>query len=287
MIVARVPLANPEQAAAWDGSEGEHWTAQADRYDAASRRYDPHLLAAAEITATSAVLDVGCGAGVSSRDAARIALDGRILGIDLSSSLVEEARRRSGGLPNAAFVTGDAQVHAFPESAFDVAISRFGAMFFTDPVAGFANIARALRPGGRLALLAWRELERNPWVAEIRAALAAGRALPEPVPGTPGPFGLADPGAARAWLTEAGYVDVELSEVREPMYLGANTEDAFSFVRGLGLARGLLAGLPGPAAQEALDILRKRLAAHATPDGVLLGSSAWLITGRSTAGAAP
>jgi SAM-dependent methyltransferase len=273
-------VANVEQAAAWDGEEGEDWTIRADQFDAACRRYDPRLIDGAQIAVDDHVLDVGCGAGVSTRDAAQAAAAGHVLGVDLSARLIEEARRRSevAGLANTTFVQGDAQVYPFDHESFEVAISRFGAMFFSDPVAGFANIGQALRPGGRLAVLAWQKLARNEWVQVIRHALAAGRPLPEPPPGAPGPFGLADKPAVGRILTAAGYNDIGVAEVSEPMYLGTDTDDAFAFVSGLGLTRGLLGGLDDDKKTAALEELRARLSNAATSSGVLLGASAWLIT---------
>jgi SAM-dependent methyltransferase len=175
-------IANVDMARAWDGEEGERWTAQADRYEAAGRRHDGRLTGAGLVASGDAVLDVGCGTGRSTRDAARVAAPGPVLGVDLSSQMLEEARRRAAaeGLANVSFEQADVQVHPFADGAFDAAISSFGAMFFADPVAAFANIGRALRPGGRLAVLAWRDLGRNQWVTAIRDALALGRALPEP-----------------------------------------------------------------------------------------------------------
>ena len=279
---APLHVVNVDQARAWDGEEGEHWALHADRYDAAVRRYDSYLIDAALLVEPDRVLDVGCGAGVSTRDAARVATAGRVLGIDLSARLVEEARRRSdaAGITNTSFVPGDAQVYPFESEVFDVAISRFGAMFFADPVAAFANVARALRPGGRLALLAWQELARNEWVSAIRSALAAGRTLPDPAPGLPGPFGLADEGAVRRILAEAGFGNVALTAVVEPVLLGSDPEDAFAFVRGLGITNGLLDGLDDTMRGHALETLREALAAHATAEGVLLDGAGWLITGR-------
>jgi SAM-dependent methyltransferase len=276
-----VDATNFEQAAAWDGEEGDEWTVHADRYDAACRRYDPHLTDGAQIAATDRVLDVGCGTGISTRDAALVAVAGSATGIDLSSRMVAEARRRSAmaSLTNTRFVQGDAQVHPFDAEAFDVAISRFGAMFFGDPVAAFTNLARAMRSGGRLALLSWQELANNDWVLALRETLAAGRPLPVPTPGTPGPFGLADTNDVHRVLTAAGF-DIELTDVREPMYLGTDGDDAFDFVSGLGLTRGLLGGLDTHTRQAALDALRSRLTTHATSDGVLLGASGWVITAR-------
>lgn len=273
---------NLDQAAAWDGEEGDEWTVHADRYDAASRRYDPHLLEAAALNRTDRVLDVGCGTGISARDAAALVLEGGVTGIDLSARMIAEARRRSAtaGLDNTAFVVGDAQVYPFDSDHFDAVISRFGALFFGQPVAAFANLARALRPGGTVALLAWRELARNDWVLALRQSLAAGRSLLEPPTGAPGPFGLANPDDVHRILTDAGFVDIELSEVCEPMFLGSDTADAFSFVTGLGLTRGLTAGLDPATRDAALDSLRRRLSTAETPDGVFLGGAAWLITAR-------
>jgi ubiquinone/menaquinone biosynthesis C-methylase UbiE len=153
-------LANTEQAIAWDGEEGKHWSTHAERYDAAVMRYDRVLGEAAAIGENENVMDIGCGCGFSSRQAARLAASATVLGVDLSGPMIDHARRRSidEGLTNTEFLQADAQVYPFAPRSFDVAISRFGAMFFGDPVAAFTNVAAALRPGGRLALLAWQDL---------------------------------------------------------------------------------------------------------------------------------
>ncbi len=273
-------VANIEQASAWDGEEGQHWSTHADRYDAAVQRYDRVLFDAAAIGEHDDVLDIGCGCGASTRQAARLAASARVLGVDLSGPMIDQARRRSRdeGQANTEFLQADAQVHPFASQSFDLAISRFGAMFFSDPVAAFTNIAGALRPGGRLALLAWQELAHNDWVLALRTALAAGRSLPEPPPGAPGPFGLADEEQVRSILVEAGFDTLELHTARELMYLGADADDAFGFVREMGLTNGLLTGLDQTASAQAVRRLRDTLSAHASDDGVLIGSGAWLIT---------
>jgi SAM-dependent methyltransferase len=281
----QAPLVDPvntEQFRAWNGDDGNDWLVHADRYDVASGRYDPRLLAGAAIAPADRVLDIGCGAGVSTRAAAQVAVDGHATGIDLSGRLLAEARRRSevAGLANTTFVQGDAQVHPFQPEAFDVVISRFGVMFFGDPVTAFSNIGRAVRPGGRLALLAWQGLDRNEWLRTVLETLAAGRALPGPQPGAPGPFGLVDPDHVRRVLTAAGFSDVELADEREPVNFGADPDDAYAFVSALGVTRALLRGLDEPARTAVLEALRTRLAARAGSDGVLLGAAAWLITAR-------
>ena len=274
--------ANVEMAAAWDGDEGTHWAENSDRFDASVARHDRHLQAAAGISARDHVLDVGCGCGASTRLAAQMAVEGGALGVDLSARMLERARQRARdqGLTNVGFEQADAQVHPFESGAFDVVISRFGVMFFADPVAAFTNIGQALRPGGRLALLAWRRLADNEWLSVIRGALAAGRALPEPPAGAPGPFGLAAPDDVRRILGSAGFEDIALDVVDEPARLGADADDAFGFLRGLGITRGLLDGLDEATVAAALDNLRAEMVAHDTGHGVLLDSSAWLITAR-------
>ena len=178
-------IANVEMAEAWDGPEGDHWTEQADRYESIGPEYWNRLAQAIDIQVDDHVLDVGCGTGRSTREAARIATSGSAVGVDLSRRMLERAREiaRAEGLTNVRFERADAQVHPFPAAAFDVVVSSFGAMFFADAAAAFTNLARSMRPRGRLGVLAWQELEANEWLCEIRAALAAGRDLPTPQPG--------------------------------------------------------------------------------------------------------
>ena len=157
-------------------------------------------------------------------------------------------------------------------------MSHFGAMFFGDPIAAFANIARGLRPGGRLVLLAWRELERNDWIMTFRRALALGRELPTPPPDAPTPFSLADPDRVRERLSSAGFRDIELDAVDEPMEAGVDADDAYAFFSTVGIVNGLLHDVDDAARAQGLDQLRAAFKEAETADGVLLGTSAWLIT---------
>ena len=272
------PIANVDAAAAWDGEEGANWAANADHYDAAAVAWNKHLLE--HITPDDDVLDIGCGNGGSARDAARVART--VLGLDLSSEMLKSARNRARdeGLTNIRFEQGDAQVHPFEPESFDVAISRFGAMFFSDPVAAFTNIARALRPDGRLAVLGWQGLEQNEWIAAVRDALALGRDLPVPPLGAPGPFGLADPDLDRRILTDAGFDDVAVEDLAEPLCFGTDADDAYGFLSDIGPVRGMLADLDEDAKAKGLTQLRELIELHATPDGVMFAGRAWLITGR-------
>ena len=278
-----VAIANVEMAAIWDGEEGDEWTENADRYDATDQWIGKRFEAEVVIEPTDRVLDIGCGTGKSSRDAARRASSGSVLGVDLSSRMLDDARRRSAeeGLTNVAFLQADAQVHRFESSTYDLAISVFGAMFFADPVAAFANIGRSLRPDGRIAFLAWQRFEDNEWLTAIFDALAAGRDLPAPQAGSPGPFGLADPHAVATILHAAGFVDDVLTSLTEPILVGADAEGAWAFVSEMGLVHGLTEGLDHEAKTRALRALRQTIDAHETSDGVLFRSAAWLITART------
>jgi SAM-dependent methyltransferase len=277
-----VDPANAEQAQAWDGDEGAYWAQNADRFDKAVAAYHQRLLAAAAIGRAHRVLDIGCGTGQTTLDAARAAADGLALGVDLSGQMIALARRLAAreGIANARFEHADAQIHPFPGHSFDAAISRTGTMFFADPAAAFANIARALRPGGRLAMLVWQGPEANEWITALSGALAAGRDLPVPPAGAPGPFAQADPETVRAVLAAAGFTHIEVDGLREPMWFGTGTEDAHRFV--LGLMSWMLAGLDDNQRGQALDNLRATLTAHDTGHGVLYRSAAWLICATRT-----
>jgi SAM-dependent methyltransferase len=272
-----VDSSNVEQLRAWDGDEGEYWANHAEYFDRSVAVYHQRLLAVAAISASDRVLDIGCGTGQTTRDAARAAHAGSALGVDLSSRMLDYARQRATeeGVNNVTFAQADAQIHPFDPDRFDVAISRCSAMFFGDHVAAFQNIGGALRQSGRLVLVTWRALAGNEWIREISGALAAGRDLPTPPPDAPGPFALSDPDRVRHVLTNAGFVDIELDPTNAGMWFGNDADDAHRFV--LGLMGWMLQGLDDTDRARAIDELHATMAAHATPDGVLFESAAWTI----------
>lgn len=275
-------IANVEMAAVWDGEEGDDWTENADRYDATDRFITARFDALVDIAPDARVLDVGCGTGKSTRTAARRAVDGRAWGIDLSSRMLDLARRQATaeGITNTTFLRGDAQVHPFEPGSHDLAISSFGAMFFDDPAAAFANVGRSLRSDGRLAFIAWRRFEENEWLTEIFGAVTAGRDLPVPPAGEPGPFGLADRAQTAGWLEQAGFTAVDLAPVDEPFCAGSDPDDAWGFISEMGIVKGLSGQLAPADRDRCFDDLRARIDGHATTDGVLFGSAAWFITAR-------
>ncbi len=274
----RIAPSNHEQLRAWDGGEGTYWATHAERFDRSVARYHGPLMEAAAVSTTDRALDIGCGSGETTRDAGRAASHGEALGVDLSSQMLEVARRLSAaeGLTNVGFEQVDAQIHPFSPESFDVAISRTGSMFFGDAVAAWGNIARALRRGGRLALLVWQPLPENEWFQTIAGALSAGRLLSAPPPDAPGPFSMSDPDRVRGLLTDAGFSTPRLVGLRGPMRFGDTAEDAHAFI--VGLSGWMLKGLDAAGQARALDDLMARLRAHETGQGVDLGSATWLIT---------
>lgn len=245
-------------------------------YDAELRRHNALLRAAARVGAGDRVLDIGCGTGLTTRDAARAAVDGSALGVDISAPMLAKARGLSVAeqLSNIDFELADAQVHPFPPASFDLCISRFGSMFFADPVAAFTNIGQALRPGGRLVLLVWQEYARNEWASGLIPIRATG-----PADG-PGPFSLADPAVTETLLTAAGFIDVAFSDVHEPVYFGVDSDAAFDNLLRLQGFKELFAALDADAAEAARARLRAALAEHLTDTGVCFDSRAWIVTAR-------
>lgn len=277
-----VDPSNAEALSAWDGYDGGYWAEQEDVFDRSLQHYRDAFRAAAGLRRGEDVLDIGCGNGQTTREAARLVAPGRVLGVDLSTRMLERARRHAdeAGLENVDLVRADAQVHPFEPGSFDVAISRTGTMFFGDPVAAFANIGRALRPGGRLALLVWQGVDDNEWFRELRRCLAAGRDLPLPPPYAPGPFSMADADRGRAVLAAAGFSDVRHDGVAAPMWFGPTVEQAHRFLAEMGFSRYLLRGLDDDVRARALEDLHSSLAAHLTDEGVVYDSAVWLVTAR-------
>ncbi|MEV0932985.1 methyltransferase domain-containing protein [Streptomyces phaeochromogenes] len=271
-------IVNTHQAEAWNGYEGTHWAAHQTRYDNLNDAANEPLLAAARIKDTDAVLDIGCGNGRLARLAA--GRGARALGVDLSVPMLERARASAAeeGLDNVAFVQGDAQVYPFPEAGFDVALSRFGVMFFADPVAAFANIGRALRPGGRLAFVcpqAFSRMEQS----VILAAVAEHVPLPDLSQDTKtGPASFADPERTTGVLRDAGFEDAAAEAVERSQLWGADAEDAATFLFGWGPMRHWLRDADPEATERARLAAVDAFRAYESDTGIRLTARLWLVT---------
>ncbi len=253
-----------------------------DFYDAELSRHNRHLRAAANVGMHERILDIGCGAGQTTREAALIATEGSAVGVDTSAEMLEVARQRSAeaGLRNVGFELGDAQSHNFPAAGFDLCISRFGTMFFADPPAAFANIAHAIRPGGHIAWMVWQNQEHNEWSSGIRQALAPGSTISEKAGKA---FSLGDPLIATKLLSSAGFTSIDFIDVHEPVFYGPDVDSAVDALSHLYIVRDALSHTDGTADQP-LQRLHDLLKAHMTSEGVLFDSRAWIITAVRSAG---
>ncbi|MGS0686289.1 class I SAM-dependent methyltransferase [Nakamurella sp. GG22] len=249
-------------------------------YDAELRRHNEVLRQVAGVRIDDAVIDIGCGTGHTTRQAARAARSGSALGVDVSESAIQRARHLAlaQGIGNVSFDHADAQVYQFPQQRFDLAISRFGTMFFDDPPAAFANIGGALRPDGRLAMMVWQARERNEWAVAIRQSVEAANRPGTAASDGPDAFSLGDPAVVEEVLRGAGFSGVSFNDVDEPVYYGHDVAAALDWVRGFSSISTILSRLDPAESAGAEDRLREVLAAHLHDDGVWLGSSAWIVT---------
>ena len=204
------------------------------------------------------------------------------MGVDVSASAIERARRLTdaAGLSNVRFEQVDAASHPFPPESFDVAISRFGTMFFADPVAAFGNILRALRPAGRLVMMVWRQHGRNEWSLLIEEALADWTDAQAASPAQQDAFSLADPALTERMLDAAGFVEASFTDVHVPVYYGPDVTAALEWIRGFSSVKDVLQRLDPAAAGRALQRLGQALAEHVSANGVWLDSSAWIVAAR-------
>jgi SAM-dependent methyltransferase len=193
-----------EQEALWNGPAGHAWVDEQEVLDRVLRPFEELLVGAA----AGRVLDVGCGTGSTTLAFARAGA--RCVGVDISEPMIRAARARAAGLA-VEFVRADAQTHAFEAESFDRILSRFGVMFFGDPVRAFANLRRAAIAGGELRFVAWRSAAANPFMTTAeRAAAPFLPELPPRKPGAPGQFAFADRDRVEAILGESGWRDIDV-----------------------------------------------------------------------------
>jgi SAM-dependent methyltransferase len=274
---------NAETIRWWAQMEGPHYAAEAERYDDLLSEFDGALFDAADLQPGERVLDVGCGTGGTTIEAStRVRPGGAVVGIDVSPPMLALARQRaaSAHAAEAEFVESDAQVHAFDEGSFDAVISRNGLMFFDNPHTAFANLARALRPGGRLACVAPEGPDRSEWIMAAGIAAAPHIGIPQGLaPNTPGPYGLADPDRTRTILDEAGFTDIRIEALTRSMRIGADVDDAIGFIRTMPRVADLLAAAPPAEQHAALEAVREALAPYLSGAGVVMHDNGeWLVT---------
>jgi SAM-dependent methyltransferase len=277
---------NAAQIAYWNDRAAATWTALQEQLDALFVPITALALEAAAPAAGEAVIDVGCGCGATVLAlAGRVGPDGSVLGLDVSEPMAARAAKRIGdaGLGNAQVLVTDASTHAFAEKA-DLLFSRFGVMFFADPVAAFANLRSGMRPGGRLLCAVWRPMAENSWFSvPLTAAMPLLPPQPPAEPHAPGPFAFADPDRVRGILSAAGWTDfaVEKHDVGMRVAGPGQLEEATGFSTRLGPLARMLAEEAPEVRARVHDAVKAALAPHDGPDGVMLGGAIWLVSARA------
>lgn len=270
---------NAQQVAYWNEQAGPTWVDMVDPLDRQLAPLGRAAMRALALQPGEAVLDVGCGAGATTLELAeQIGAAGRATGVDISRPLLETARGRAEQLANVEFLEADGQSHPFPVAGYDALFSRFGVMFFSEPTAAFANLRRALKPGGRMAFVCWQAPAANPIMTlPMQAALAHVPAPPPAAdPTAPGPFAFADADRLRGILDAAGFSGVAVRPHQEKIGSG-DLETALTVSLKVGPLGALLRENPDQR-EAVIAAVRATLSAHDGPDGVKLDSATWIVT---------
>jgi SAM-dependent methyltransferase len=280
MSTDAAPAGNAAQIEYWNATAGHTWAAFQGQLD---RQLMPLGAEAMRVLAPrpgERILDIGCGCGHTSFAlAARVGASGTVLGVDISQPMlaVAAARPPESGAPAPSFRLADAQADDLGTSAFDGVFSRFGVMFFNDPVAAFANIRRALKPAGRLAFACWRPLGDNPWMF---VPLEAARPLLPPLtpsdPTAPGPFAFANADRLRGILSEAGFGAIAITPFDTRIGSGG-MEETLELCRRVGPLGAALREHPDRA-EAVMDVVRQALSPYLTPEGFLLPAAVWIVS---------
>lgn len=273
------PAANERMAAVWDGEVGRRWVLDADRYERMNAPFGEALMIRAAVQPGEDVLDVGCGLGGRTLDAARAGA--RAVGVDLSGPMLEVAEARAAELGVAAsFRKADAQVDDLGTAAYDLVVSQFGVMFFDDPGVAFAHLASTLRPGGRIVFACWQGLDRQQrLMVPVVAALDHVPVPPfDETDWSHAAFSLAEPAVIESVLTAAGFTGVAVEPLVAAQYQGADVADTVAFLRGSEFADSVFATADPRQVAAGWDAIAVALADFVTPDGVFLDGAAWLVS---------
>ncbi|MFQ5659440.1 MAG: class I SAM-dependent methyltransferase [Gammaproteobacteria bacterium] len=270
----------------WREEGGRKWVENIERIEFSLIPLSEKLLERAHPDEGEMVLDVGCGGGVTSLELAqRVGANGQVLGVDIAPLILAIALERGKHTGNLEFKEGDVENIDIGEGVYDLICSRFGVMFFNDPVTAFANLHRALKSTGRLVFICWRTVEENPWMGEPASAVfeilppeedaGAGGTDPE----APGPFSLADPVRLRHILESAGFREVHAKAVDTGMPLG-RMDEAVNFVMRMGPAAEVINRAGAEEKTAAARAIQAVLSQYETADGVIPPCAAWLVTAK-------
>jgi SAM-dependent methyltransferase len=278
------PTLHAQQLAFWNGPAVTRWITKQEQMDAALAPVAAAAITLAAVRSGERVLDIGCGSGATSIALAHlVGPTGHVTGLDVSGPMIELARKRSAGMGNLDWLLADAAAHDFPPGSTDLLFSRFGVMFFGDPVAVFANLRRALKPGGRLVFACWRPLNENPWMLlPLQVVQTLVPPVPRPGPDEPGPFAFGDPERVTHILTTAGFSSPRYIRFEFEMVLGTSLDDAAEQATSMGAASRALQEQPEAVLEVARKAVRGALVPHFGSGRVALPGAIWLVESLAT-----
>lgn len=267
-----------EQAAFWNGPGGKMWLASYERIERTVTPFGEPALAAAAARPGERVLDIGCGTGATTAVLARaVAPQGQVLGVEISEPLAAAARGQK--IANATFAVGDAATQPFDLASFDLVFSRFGVMFFGDPVAAFKNLRRALKPSGRLVFVCWRTPQENPWgLVPMRAAAPHLPPFERPGPEDPGQYSFGDRARVERILKESGFGTPTFRPLDHAIRLGKDVAETIDNIGRFGPLARLFAEAAPAQVEKAKAAIAEALKPYVTGDGVSLPGACWLVS---------
>ena len=272
---------NEDQRSRWNGTDGEYWTSNQDRLDRTLARVTGPLLTFARLPAGSTVIDVGCGCGATTIELARaVGPLGRVVGLDVSEPMLALATERLRLFANATCLLGDAAELPLRDLGAELIVSRFGVMFFGDPVTAFANLRTSLVASGRLRFACWRPINENPWLQiPLHAVYEHVPRLPKPEPEEPGPFAFGDTARVTRILVAAGFTAPSFTplDIQMDLAAGGTLEDAVFQSSAMGPAKRALADQPDDIRAAAIESIRHALTPYASAAGVNLPGAVWLV----------
>jgi ubiquinone/menaquinone biosynthesis C-methylase UbiE len=273
---------NADQIAYWNGPGGQRWADRQQAQDIVLAPVADALIDRAKAKAGERLLDVGCGSGaISMALAQRVGPTGHVTGIDISGPMLARARETAPAGAPIDFILADATIYPFVSDSFDLLVSRFGVMFFADPVLSFANMRRGMRRGGRLAFACWREPRENPFfMAPLQAVYKHVPKLPQVGPEDPGPFSFASEQRVNRILSEAGFsgIAMEPCKLALDVAVGRGLDAAVQGALEIGPAARALAEQPPDVVAAAARSIREALAPYAKGQTVPLPASIWIVT---------
>jgi SAM-dependent methyltransferase len=275
---------NLEQQEYWGGAGGERWVSQQHRRDRMLGDLGDAVLSEAQAQPGERVIDIGCGCGETSAVLAQsVGASGHVTAVDVSAPILAQARHRLSGFSNTVTLLADAAAHPFAEAAADLIFSRFGVMFFGDPIAAFTNIRKAAKPSGRLVFACWRTPQENLWMSAPAAAVA--KHFPDaekPDPDLPGPMAFRDPARVSGILKNAGFTEPQFRKVDKMMDLanGEGVEGAVRSAMELGPSARLLDGQSVDVRAQVADTLRAFFQPQMMNGRLDLAAAIWIVSAK-------